>query len=240
MMTSNKKGYCYGWIRNFDDIIEANTKVRLYSHGGALAGNTSFIAMYDDGTTIIFLSNISGIRAERMIHTLYLTANGLKDEYRLAGYPNRSSFETFKEDGGMTALNRYFDKLSEYSGYTVYPSKSTMTGVMKIHLEANKSGIADSLKNAYLSHNNPNESELNSVAYNFLNSETIEFGLDFFRINVELNPLSANAWDSLGEAFIVAKKRDKALESFKKAVSLAEKSNHRNLKLFRKNLNSVQ
>jgi len=48
MLTPNKDGYCYGWERNWSELIEENSKVQLFSHGGALSGNSAFIALYDD------------------------------------------------------------------------------------------------------------------------------------------------------------------------------------------------
>lgn len=94
--------------------------------------------MYDDETTIIYLANRSNLKAEEILHQIHLRANNLKDDFKLKGYPNRSSYNKFIEAGGMTALQDYFNRLSEYSGYKVNPSNSTMRGVMKIHLEAGK------------------------------------------------------------------------------------------------------
>ncbi|WP_296312083.1 serine hydrolase domain-containing protein, partial [Winogradskyella sp. UBA3174] len=99
MLTPNKHGHCYGWVRNWDDIIEKNINVRLYGHGGALAGNSAFIALYDDETTIIYLSNRSNLKAEEILHQIHLRANNLKDEYKLKGYPNRSSYKKFEKSG---------------------------------------------------------------------------------------------------------------------------------------------
>ena len=168
MLRPNKAGHCYGWFRNWDDIIEKNINVRLYGHGGALAGNSAFIALYDDGTTIIYLSNRSNLKAEVILHQIHLRANSLKDVYKLKGYPNRSSYAKFKEAGGMLALQDYFNRLSEYSGYKVNPSNSTMRGVMKIHLEAGKIQVADSLKTVFFTDYNPDESTINQFGYGFL------------------------------------------------------------------------
>ncbi|WP_459209233.1 serine hydrolase domain-containing protein [Aquimarina rhabdastrellae] len=240
MLTPNKHGYCYGWVRNWDDIIEKNTEVRLYGHGGALAGNSAFVAMYDDDTTIIYLANRSNLKAEEILHQIYLRANGLKDVYKLQGYPNRSSYETFVKAGGMNALQDYFKRLSTYSGYKVNPSNSTMRGVMKIHLEAGKTRVADSLKKVFFSSYYPSENTLNQFGYDFLHSNTPAYALDFFKENTLKHPNSPNAWDSLGEAYLVYQDYKNAVKCYTKAVALAQKLNHNALESYKENLQKAE
>lgn len=236
MLTPNLEGHCYGWVRNWDDVIEKNTQVRLYGHGGALAGNSAFIGIYDDGTTIIYLSNINNLKAEEILHQLHRRANNLKDEYRLEGYPNRDSYTKFVKAGGMSSLQDYFNRLSIYSGYTVHPSNSTMRGVMKIHLEANKKEVADSLKKALIKDHYPTERELNEYGYYFLQSDDPKFALGFFKENTIRYPFSSNAWDSLGEAYLQYNEYQEAIYCFEKAITIAEKISHNSLKLYKEHL----
>lgn len=240
MLTPIKQGYSYGWVRNWDDIIEKNINVRLYGHGGALAGNSAFIAVYDDGTTIIYLANRSNLKAEEILHQIHLRANNLKDEYKLKGYPNRSSYDKFTEAGGMNALQDYFNRLSKYSGYTVNPSNSTMRGVMRIHLNAGKVHVADSLKTVFLKTYNPNENTLNDFGYYFLSSDYPKYALEFFKEGISRFPNSPNAWDSLGEAYLTNGNEEKAVTSYAKAVSIAERISHRNLKVYKENLQKAE
>ncbi len=240
MLTPNTQGHCYGWQRNWDDILEKNTKVRLYGHGGALSGNSAFIAMYDDETTIIYLANRSNLKAEEILHQIHLRANHLEDEYHLKGFPNRSSYIKFKEAGGMYALQDYFNRLSEYSGYKVNPSNSTMRGVMKIHLEAGKINIADSLKTVFFNSYHPDERTLNQFGYQFLYSKNPDYALEFFKENTVKYPQSSNAWDSLGEAYLILENYVKAVACYKKAVAIGEKVAHRSLKLYKENLQKAE
>lgn len=236
MLTPNMEGHCYGWVRNWDDIIEKNTEVQLYGHGGALAGNSAFIGIYDDETTIIYLSNINNLKAEEILHQIHLRANYLKDEYKLEGYPDRSSYTKFIKAGGISQLQDYFNRLSTYSGYTVHPSNSTMRGVMSIHLEVNKTEVADSLKKVFLHNYNPSERELNEYGYYFLQSDNSNYALDFFIENTLKHPYSSNTWDSLGEAYVFYNEYQKAIDCFKRAIKIAEKVSHSSLSLYKENL----
>jgi predicted alpha/beta superfamily hydrolase len=48
----------------------------------------------------------------------------------------------------------------------------------------------------------------------------IDRAIEFFLLNTEYYPLSANAWDSLGEAYLVKGENKLALESYKKSLKL--------------------
>jgi CubicO group peptidase (beta-lactamase class C family) len=240
MFTPNKKGYCYGLMKNWDELVEQNIHVRMYGHGGALSGNSAFLAMYDDETTIIYLANVAPIKAEKLLHEVYLKANQLEDKFKLKGYPNRSSLKSFKEAGGFNALNDYFDRLSEYSGYKVHPSRYTMAGVMKIHLEAGETHIADSLKHLFLAEFHPDENTINTLGYYFLESDFVGFSLDFFKMNAEKYPHSANTWDSLGEAYALLNQSKEAVDCYQKAIEIAIQYKDPSLSVYKKNLKEVK
>lgn len=67
------------------------------------------------------------------------------------------------------------------------------------------------------------EGVLNAMAYGLLQRGKRSESIEFFRFVTELNPGSANAWDSLSEAYEAAGDRVRALESAQKALQLIEK-----------------
>ncbi|MEL6556931.1 MAG: serine hydrolase domain-containing protein [Bacteroidota bacterium] len=239
MLTPNREGYCYGWLRNWDEMIERNTKAKMYIHGGALSGHRSSIALFDDGTTIIFLANVAPVKETELIHQLYLAAHHLKDEYRLQGYPDRGSLEEFESEGGLQALKAYFDQLSELSGYHVLPSESSIAHLITMHYEAEKDAIADSLSRYYFTMYNPSQNAINRLGYRIL-ERNCEIAVSFFEKNTTLYPDSPNAWDSKAEGLLKCKKYQKAFECAQRAVSLAKDQKDGSLSIFEERLTQIK
>jgi imidazolonepropionase-like amidohydrolase len=68
---------------------------------------------------------------------------------------------------------------------------------------------------------------------------SIAEALSMFEANVEVYPESPNAWDALGQAFLMVRRRDDARRAFAHAVGLAEKQEHPRLPEFRAKLERV-
>jgi tetratricopeptide (TPR) repeat protein len=64
------------------------------------------------------------------------------------------------------------------------------------------------------------ETKFNDAGYNMLNGNQTDAALFVFQLNTKLFPKSANAWDSFAEANWKAKKTDKAIEYYNKAIEL--------------------
>jgi len=64
------------------------------------------------------------------------------------------------------------------------------------------------------------EAELNTYGYQLLNQEKFDDAIHVLDLNTKQHPESANAWDSLGEAYALKGDKDNAIKSFKKSLSL--------------------
>ena len=64
------------------------------------------------------------------------------------------------------------------------------------------------------------EEELNSRGYELLIRNQFQPALFVLQMNSELFPQSANAWDSLGEAYWKSDQKDKAIECYNNAIRL--------------------
>jgi tetratricopeptide (TPR) repeat protein len=62
------------------------------------------------------------------------------------------------------------------------------------------------------------EDKINTAGYNMLNGKQMEAAIFVFQLNTKLFPNSANAWDSFAGANWKAKKTDKAIEYYNKAI----------------------
>jgi Tfp pilus assembly protein PilF len=64
------------------------------------------------------------------------------------------------------------------------------------------------------------ENDLNNYGYELLAQKKYPQAIDVLKLNTQKHPESANAWDSLGEAYALAGDKKNAIPNFKKSLSL--------------------
>ncbi len=79
-----------------------------------------------------------------------------------------------------------------------------------------------------------NETELNVLGYYYLNNDHKHTAIEIFKLNAESYPKSVNVYDSLGEAYMRAGNKDRAIKNFKKVLEL--NPNHSNAAKMLRNL----
>jgi tetratricopeptide (TPR) repeat protein len=62
--------------------------------------------------------------------------------------------------------------------------------------------------------------DLNTLGYRLLRGHRHEEALVVFELNVRVHPRYANGWDSLGEAYVQADRRDDAIAAFRQALAI--------------------
>ena len=65
-----------------------------------------------------------------------------------------------------------------------------------------------------------NENDLNNYGYTLLNQGENDKAIEILTLNTQRNPKSANAWDSLGEAYAIKGDKKNAIVNFKKSLSM--------------------
>ncbi len=84
-----------------------------------------------------------------------------------------------------------------------------------------KQGLTGMFKELHESHPSlVNENALNVLGYRKFNQNKIAEALEIFRLNVDLHPGFANGYDSLGEAYLKAGDKEKAIRAYQKALEL--------------------
>ena len=64
------------------------------------------------------------------------------------------------------------------------------------------------------------ESQVNSIGYWLLGKKRVNEAIEIFKLNVENFPQSSNAYDSLGEAYMISGNRELSLRSYERSVQL--------------------
>jgi len=96
----------------------------------------------------------------------------------------------------------------------------------RIEQEIDKNGIEAGLKKYREMKSDPGnklyfeENEFNAMAYRLMGKGKIKEALKIFKLNVELHPESANAYDSLGEVYMQSGDVKNAIKNYKKSLEL--------------------
>ena len=65
-----------------------------------------------------------------------------------------------------------------------------------------------------------NEGDINALGYRLLSRKRVPEAIEILKLNVEAYPASANAYDSLGEAYLVSGNTPQAIQNYEKSLSL--------------------
>jgi len=102
--------------------------------------------------------------------------------------------------------------IQQNNSFVTQSTKSNVLAAMGKNAEAEKT-ISDALTNA-------TEPEINAYGYQLMGGGNIDKAIQAFILNTTRFPKSANAWDSLGEAYFTKGDKKNAAPSFKKSLSL--------------------
>jgi len=96
----------------------------------------------------------------------------------------------------------------------------------RIEQEIRRNGIQSALKMYRQIKADPSrslyfdENEFNAMGYRSMGAGNMEAALEIFKLNVQLNPQSANVYDSLGEVYLKIGDNDNATKNYKKSLEL--------------------
>ncbi len=103
-----------------------------------------------------------------------------------------------------------------------FPALNIKSGLLK---KAGKTAEADKLLTEAIA--GATEAELNTYGYQLMGQGQNDKAIEILTLVTQRYPKSANAWDSLGEAYATKGDKDNAIKNFKKALSLNPPANVR-------------
>lgn len=124
--------------------------------------------------------------------------------------PDKVSLEYFKEENHWTValMSLYHGMQFIYKGLKMKNAESRTLEEIITYYKTNYNG-------GFL----PPENEINTIGYYHLNND-VKKAYQFFKLNVENYPTSSNAFDSLGEVYMLLGDKQNAINSYKKSFEL--------------------
>ena len=110
----------------------------------------------------------------------------------------------------LSSLQRYINESAAYAVEKVINNSGIDAGIAKF--QQLRSDAQNKLSF--------NENDFNSLGYNLITRGMINAAIEVFKMNVEMNPRSANAYDSLGEAYMINENKELAIKNYKKSLEL--------------------
>ncbi|NIM90181.1 MAG: tetratricopeptide repeat protein [Candidatus Aminicenantes bacterium] len=123
------------------------------------------------------------------------------------------------DHGSMVGRNVYDGLLFIFSGWKM-PRESLRNADVQTIKEYVKTTTAKWERYGFESPSILPERLVNSYGYFLLNQKEYEKAVEIFAYNIERFPKSFNAHDSLGEAYMIMGKKEKAIELYKMAIKL--------------------
>lgn len=137
--------------------------------------------------------------------------------------PSRVELEYFKEENHWTVA-----LMSLYHGMQFIYKDLNMKNNGDSSVEDIVSYYADNYNGGFL----PPERDINTIGYNHIENDPKK-ALSYFKLNVANYPTSSNAYDSLGEAYMLLGDKENAIKSYKKSFEL-DNGNENALKMIGK------
>lgn len=198
MCTKYLPNYGYGVaVNSMKNYLGLNKDITLISHDGGIGGFSSYMARIpEDSIFVVLLDN---------------TRAGMRGN-DLVGISNNILPMLYNIKAELPK------PVASIELMRIVKTKSLDEGISQF-----KNAIITN-KEAY--NFNDLENSLNSIGYNYISNGDLISAIKILQLNTEQFPNSANAHDSLGEAYYSNKQMDFALEQYKKSLELNPKNDN--------------
>lgn len=198
MCTKYLPNYGYGVaVNNMKNYLGTNKDITLISHDGGIGGFSSYMARIpEDSIFVVLLDN---------------TRAGMRGN-DLVGISNNILPILYGVKAELPKPVAYIELLR------LVRATSIDEGISQF-----KNAIISN-KDAY--NFNGFENSLNVIGYHYISNGDLISAIKILMLNTEQFPDSANAYDSLGEAYYLNKQIDSALQHYKKSLELDSKNDN--------------
>lgn len=192
MCTKYLPNYGYGVaVNSMKNYLGTNKDITLISHDGGIGGFSSYMARIpEDSIFVVLLDN---------------TRAGMRGN-DLVGISNNILPILYGIKAELPKPVAYIELLK------LIKTKSTNEGISQF-----KNSI---FNNKEIYDFNGLENSINTIGYNYISSEDLTSAIKILKLNTELFPNSANAHDSLGEAYFKNTQLDLAMQHYQKSYEL--------------------
>jgi hypothetical protein len=204
------------WWNQKKSVEEANTILPTRNYNGktlfmAMANrmergvDTSSVQKDTSGSTALIRSNLEFIKLLNNNKT-----NQLRYRYKFYEDDDHPSVRLI---GEYDALRFIFDfyKLKIYESELRNPDFK-IDSVLVAHYEKVSEKMGYPVK--------PDETQVNNLGYQMLALKQYKTAENLFKLNIANNPFSGNDYDSIGDFYLAINNKAKAIEAFKKALTL--------------------
>ena len=140
--------------------------------------------------------------------------NGLKLGWKYYPDDDHGSVPLITEYDALRFLFPWY-KFKEIDAF--FDAENNATGDDLVNaIETHFKGISDHFGYDVI----PDEEMVNSLGYNFINTEKLNLAYAAFNLNIKNYPSNSNVYDSMGDYYMAVKDSVKALESFEKALQV--------------------
>jgi tetratricopeptide (TPR) repeat protein len=204
------------WWNNKKSVEEANTILPARNYSGktlfmAMANrmergvDTSNVQKDTSGSTALIRSNLEFIK---------LLSNNKKNQLRYSyKFYNDDDHPSVRLIGEYDALRFVFAfyKLKIYDSEMKNPNFK-IDSVVIAHYKKVSENMGYLVK--------PGENQVNNLGYQMLGTKQYKKAENLFKLNIANNPYSGNCYDSIGDLYLATGDTTKAIETFKKALTL--------------------
>lgn len=130
------------------------------------------------------------------------------------------TWKEYNAAANFAMQNKQFDKALVWSDKSVAMNPNMTNMMAKSQILAAKGDEKGAAKVKSVALEKGSNAELNNYGYQLLNRGKPAEAVMVFEANTKKNPTDPNVWDSLGEGYLNNGQKEKAIEAFKKSLSM--------------------